>query len=205
MTTKNDSVPGRHAKLALATLGVLAFLAAPAAAQFELVIGEERFYPGVVMIFEGAVRDHVRPLAMHLAEDKTHVHIEARANWDENEDILPDGTPPSGFVAYMEINAEVMNEITGAYTFATLTPHINLIDNLHYARNITLPGSKTDPYKVTFFVNPPNLFTLGVHRDWLDGYGRLLFAPQVFTYESVDFTEIANAPPRASASASSGE
>ena len=103
----------------MTVLAALAFLAAPAAAQFELVIGEEHFYPGVVMIFEGAVRDHVLPAAQHLEEEKTHVHIEARANWHEDESRTPDGTPPGGFVAYMTINAEIMNEVTGAVKFAT--------------------------------------------------------------------------------------
>ena len=43
----------------------------------ELVIGEERVEPGIVFIFEGAVKDHVMPMGMHLPEDQTHVHIEA--------------------------------------------------------------------------------------------------------------------------------
>lgn len=199
MRTNNTSRSRGLARLALATLGATVLLTVPAAGQFELVLGEERFYPGIVMIFEGAVRDHVRPVTQHLAEEKTHVHIEARANWDENEGVLPDGTPPGGFVAYMIINAEIKNEVTGEFTFVTLTPHINLIDNLHYARNIALPGAKTDPYKVTFFVNPPSLFTMAVHRDWLNQYGRQLFSIKEFVYHNVDFTEIADAPPRASA------
>ena len=48
----------------------------------ELVIGEERVEPGIVYIFEGAIKDHVMPMSMHLSENETHVHIEARANWD---------------------------------------------------------------------------------------------------------------------------
>ena len=178
-------------------IGALAFLAAPAAAQFELVLGEEHFYPGIVLIFEGAVRDHVEPTVQHLGEEHTHVHIEARANWEADETMIPPGTPPGGFVAYMHVNAQIKNEITGAYKFVTLTPHVNLIDSLHYARNIALPGSATDPYEVKFFVNPPGSFTLAKHRDWLLAYGELLFPAKEFTYRSVDFTEIVNAPPRA--------
>ena len=49
----------------------------------ELVIGEETIEPGIVFIFEGAIKDHVAPMSMHLAEKETHVHIEARVNWDE--------------------------------------------------------------------------------------------------------------------------
>ena len=46
----------------------------------ELVIGEKRIEPGVVFIFEGAIKDHVMPMGMHLDENQTHVHIEARVN-----------------------------------------------------------------------------------------------------------------------------
>ena len=33
----------------------------------ELVIGEKRVDPGIVFIFEGAIKDHVMPMSMHLA------------------------------------------------------------------------------------------------------------------------------------------
>ena len=174
-------------------------LSAPAAAQFELVLGEEHFEPGIVLIFEGAVRDHVEPTVQHLAERYTEVHIEARANWEDDEAMIPPGTPPGGFVGYMHVNARIRNEMTGQYKFVTLTPHVNLIDSLHYARNIALPGEAGDPYEVTFFVDPPSQFALAKHRDWLDGYGELLFEPVSFTYEGVNFMEIVNAPPRLAA------
>lgn len=48
--------------------------------------------------------------------------------------------------------------------FASLLPHINLIDNFHYARNVQLPGEASDPYTVYFYVNPPDEFALGRHR-----------------------------------------
>ena len=104
--------------------GVLLSMTAPASAQ-ELVIGEERVEPGIVFIFEGAVRDLVSPRAGNLPEDLTHVHIEARVNWDEMN--IPEGTPPGGFVAYLNIHALVQNEMTREINFVTLTPHINLI------------------------------------------------------------------------------
>ena len=46
--------------------------------------------PGIVFIFEGAVKDHVMPNGMHLKEAQTNVHIEARVNWDTKD--VPDGT-----------------------------------------------------------------------------------------------------------------
>ena len=42
----------------------------------ELVIGEERVDPGIIFIFEGAIKDHVMPEGMHLSENETNVHIE---------------------------------------------------------------------------------------------------------------------------------
>ena len=64
----------------------------------ELVIGEKRVEPGVIFIFEGAVKDHVMPLELHLPENQTHVHIEARVNWDEIN--IQEGTPKGVFVPY---------------------------------------------------------------------------------------------------------
>ncbi|MEM7468508.1 MAG: iron transporter [Pseudomonadota bacterium] len=163
-------------------------------AAVELVIGEETIKPGIVLIFEGAVRDKIRPIPHHLAERKTDVHIEARANWDT--DNIPEGTPPEGFVAYMNVSAKITNENTGKVTFVTLLPHVNLIDNLHYARNIALPGDRYETYTVEFFVNPPDKFALATHADWRDEYGNRLFIPKRFKYQQVDFSAIVDAPPR---------
>ena len=55
----------------------------------ELIIGEETVNPGIVFIFEGAVKDHVMPEGMHLKENQTNIHIEARVNWDTNN--IPEG------------------------------------------------------------------------------------------------------------------
>ena len=124
----------------------------------ELVIGEERLEPGIVFIFEGAVKDIVYPNSTNLAEEFTNVHIEARVNWDSNN--IPEGTPSGGFIPYLNINATITNESTGQKTFIDLTPHINLIDNFHYARNISLPGKIDQQYSVIFNVNPPEKLTL---------------------------------------------
>ena len=44
----------------------------------ELVIGEERIEPGIIFIFEGAIKDHIMPTEMHLKENQSNIHIEAR-------------------------------------------------------------------------------------------------------------------------------
>ncbi len=188
------TIRGRAPAAAALCLGLLLSATPPASAQ-ELVIGEERVDPGIVFIFEGAVRDLVSPTSQNLAEDLTHVHIEARVNWDAAG--IPEGTPPEGFVPYLNVHALVQNEMTGEIQFVSLLPHINLIDNFHYARNMQLPGGASDPYTVYFYVNPPDVFSLALHRDWLDGYGHRLMAPKAFVYRAINFSEIVNAPPRA--------
>ena len=155
----------------------------------ELVIGEERVEPGIVFIFEGAIKDHVMPMTMHLAENETHVHIEARVNWDSKN--VPKGTPKMGFVPYLYINAKVINEKTGLSTFIDLVPHINLVDNFHYARNMSLPGKIDDLYTVIFNVIPAPNMDLSLHKDWSINYGDYLFKQTSFKYKSVDFKEIA--------------
>jgi uncharacterized protein involved in high-affinity Fe2+ transport len=160
----------------------------------ELIIGEETVKPGIVFIFEGAVKDHVMPEGMHLKENQTNIHIEARVNWDTND--IPEGTPPGGFVAYLHITAKVTNQNSGMSTFIDLLPHINLVDNYHYARNISLPGYADDLYLVEFNILPPTHIDLSLHKDWLDNYGNELMKNQYFKYSNVDFEEIANSSRR---------
>ena len=157
----------------------------------ELVIAEERVEPGIVFIFEGAIKDHVMPMAMHLAENQTNVHIEARVNWDTKN--VPEGTPEGGFVPYLHMTSTVTNQKTGLKTFVDLIPHINLIDNFHYARNIALPGSADDLYSVEFNIIPPTHIDLALHKDWLDTYGEELTTNYSFSYKNVYFGEICRA------------
>ena len=157
----------------------------------ELVIGEERVKPGIVFIFEGAIKDHIMPEEMHLMENVSNIHIEARVNWD-NKDI-PEGTPAGGFVPFLAINAKIINTKTGLSTFIDLVPHINLIDNFHYARNITLPGKISEDYSIEFNVTGPTLKELALHKDWYESYGSNFMEINKFFYQKVNFEEIAKA------------
>lgn len=157
----------------------------------ELVIGEERIKPGIILIFEGAIKDKVYPHHLHLSEDNTHVHLEARVNWDSNN--IPKGAVAGGYIPYLHITGRVINEKTGLSTFVDLLPHINLIDNFHYARNITLPGSISDNYKVAFNISPPSNIELSFHHDWKKEYGQTLINNKTFTYKNINFEEIAKA------------
>ena len=155
----------------------------------ELVIGEERVEPGIIFVFEGAIKDQIIPLSMHLTENQTNIHIEARVNWDIID--IPTGTPKNGFIPYLHITAKITNEKSGLTTFIDLLPHINLIDNFHYARNISLPGAINDLYSVDFNITPPTQIDLALHNDWVKTYGKELFKGKRFKYSGVDFEEIA--------------
>jgi len=155
----------------------------------ELIIGEERVKPGIVFIFEGAIKDIVYPENYNLAEELTDIHIEARVNWDTQN--IPEGTPAKGFIPYLKINAIVTNQRTDLKTYVDLIPHINLVDNFHYARNISLPGNIDDKYEVEFFINNPSKFDLSFHKDWLDNYSESLIKDKVFKYSDISFSEIA--------------
>ena len=91
----------------------------------ELIIGEERVKPGIVFIFEGAIKDIVYPENYNLAEELTDIHIEARVNWDTQN--IPEGTPAKGFIPYLKINAIVTNQRTDLKTYVDLIPHLSLI------------------------------------------------------------------------------
>lgn len=157
----------------------------------ELVIGEERLKPGIRFIFEGAIKDHIFPETYHLAQTNTHIHIEARVNWDDKN--IPPSAVPGGFIPYLHLTATLTNEKTGAITFVDLVPHLNLIDNFHYARNIFLPGNISDRYTVQFTVMPPQTRELSFHMDWANTYEKKLIETTAFTYKNVDFTAIAMA------------
>ena len=118
------------------------------------------------------------------------MHIEARVNWANKN--IPEGTPSGGFIPYLYITATLINETSGLQTFVDLKPHINLLDNFHYARNMSLPGDVKDKYTVEFFVNNPSQYDLSFHKDWKDNFSESLISDQGFKYENVSFTEIAS-------------
>lgn len=112
-------------------------------------------------------------------------------NWDNHK--IPKGAVPGGFIPYLHITALVVNSRTGLKTFVDLKPHINLIDNFHYARNISLPGSIEDSYDIQFNILPPPNTKLALHNDWLEEFGKNLLNKYTFNYKRVDFEQIAKA------------
>ena len=93
----------------------------------------------------------------------------------------------------INLEPKIINENTGLSTFIDLVPHINLVDNFHYARNISLPGSIDDLYSVRFNVISPTKIDLSLHKDWLLKYGEALLKDHSFYYQGVNFKDIAKA------------
>jgi uncharacterized protein involved in high-affinity Fe2+ transport len=160
----------RHSKacvhlVSLCLVGMaLVFSHARTALGVEVGIGEATIPPGVTLVFEGAMPDDITPHAQHLAQEKTDVHLEVRANW-ATEGAVPDGAPRGGFVAYLNMHAQVENEQTGQVLFVTLSPHLVLGDSFHYARNVALPGGDEPPLHDHVFCQPARPVRLSVPRE----------------------------------------
>ena len=156
--------------------------------QAEMIIGTGSIEPGVDLIFEGGVKDEIMPEKYYLSENETDVHIEVLANWSSD---APKGSPEGGHVAYLNITAVLINETTGSSDTHKLTPHVNMSDNLHYAKNIKLPGKIDESYTVIFEIRPPKNDELGMHYDWRYTVDKELIVAERFEFNNLDFKEIA--------------
>ena len=98
-----------------------------------------------------------------------------------------------GFIPYLNVKVKITNQKTGFHILVDLIPHINLSDNFHYARNISLPGNIDDLYNIEFIIKPPKKIDLSFHNDWLKKYGDRLIDEQNFKYRNINFYEVAKA------------
>ena len=150
--------------------------------------------PGIQIEVIAAPKDAVRPLGQNLPEDETDIHLEVLATWASDTSVaVPNGAQRGGFVGFLNLFGKVKNERTGAVVEVELVPHINLSDNLHYARNVDLPGDSSDPFTVTLHVRPPQELELATHRDWRAQHGNSLLEATSFEYTGVDLSAIAAA------------
>ncbi|NBB86725.1 MAG: hypothetical protein GVY12_10995, partial [Bacteroidetes bacterium] len=67
---------------------------------------------------------------------------------------------------------------------------------MHYARNVSLPGSPDATYSVTVDVQPPSENELAFHKSWRDAHGQPLFEATTFTYRGLNLSEVAAATRR---------
>ena len=154
----------------------------------EMVIGESSMDPGIILIFEGGIKDDIQPAKYYLEEKSTDVHLEVLANWSET---APSGSPLGGHVAYHEVTAEIINEQTKESSSVELTPHLNMSDNLHYAQNVRLPGKVNETYTVIFKISEPKSGNMGMHFDWRNQVAKTLTPGGRFEFNNLDFEEIA--------------
>ena len=154
----------------------------------EMVIGESSMDPGIMLIFEGGIKDDIQPAKYYLEEKSTDVHLEVLANWAET---APSGSPVGGHVAYLEVTAEIINEQTKESSSVELTPHLNMSDNLHYAQNVRLPGKVNETYTVIFKISEPKSGNMGMHFDWRNQVAKTLTPGGRFEFNNLDFEEIA--------------
>ena len=154
----------------------------------EMVIGESSMDPGIILIFEGGIKDDIQPAKYYLEEKSTDVHLEVLANWSET---APSGSPLGGHVAYLEVTAEIINEQTKESSSVELTPPLNMSDNLHYAQNVRLPGKVNETYTVIFKISEPKSGNMGMHFDWRNQVAKTLTPGGRFEFNNLDFEEIA--------------
>ena len=50
----------------------------------EMIIGKEKIPPGINLIFEGAIKDHIEPKEFYLQEKDSDIHIEALVTWSSD-------------------------------------------------------------------------------------------------------------------------
>ncbi len=136
----------------------------------EMVIGESSMDPGIILIFEGGIKDDIQPAKYYLEEKSTDVHLEVLANWSETE---------------------IINEQTKESSSVELTPHLNMSDNLHYAQNVRLPGKVNETYTVIFKISEPKSGNMGMHFDWRNQVAKTLTPGGRFEFNNLDFEEIA--------------
>jgi len=160
----------------------------------EQIISEEKLSKNITIMFEAAPKDTVfNDSSPQLSEKETDIHIEALVNW--HDDIQIEGQLARGFIPYVNITSIIINENSGQKKAIDLTPHMNLSDGFHYAKNIKLPGLRTDRYKLKFIITPDNE-ALTYHMDWKEKYSYPLFEKKIFEYSNLDFKETSEATRR---------
>tara|TARA_B100001057_G_scaffold377670_1_gene382963 strand:+ start:5411 stop:5974 length:564 start_codon:yes stop_codon:yes gene_type:complete len=155
----------------------------------EMIIGKEKIYPGIALIFEGAIKDNIYPEEFYLSEQNSDIHIEALATWTNDG---PVGSVEGGFVPYLEIKVKIINQKSQKSVSYDLVPHINLTDNFHYANNVKLPGKKDDLFEVIIDINPPSIGSLGYHYDWRENVNKNLISKKTFVYKDQNFSKWAS-------------
>jgi hypothetical protein len=72
------------------------------------------------------------------------------------QDVLG-GRVANEFVPYLNVQAHIVNDLTGEVLDITLRPHVGIEEGLHYAANVILPGD-APTYSLSVAISGPQLF-----------------------------------------------
>ena len=67
------------------------------------------------------------------------------------------GRVANEFVPYLSVQAHIVNDVTGEVLDITLRPHVGIVEGLHYAANVILPGD-APTYSLSVTITGPPLF-----------------------------------------------
>jgi uncharacterized protein involved in high-affinity Fe2+ transport len=123
---------------------------------FEEVLLLERELSGgaIRVILEVAPPDEITATPPSIPREQAHIHLEAQIRY--MQDVLG-GRVANEFVPYLEVQAHIVNDVTGEVLDITLRPHVGIEEGLHYAANIILPGD-APTYALSVTISGPPLF-----------------------------------------------
>jgi uncharacterized protein involved in high-affinity Fe2+ transport len=123
---------------------------------FEEVLLLERELSGgaIRVILEVAPPDEITATPPSIPREQAHIHLEAQIRY--MQDVLG-GRVANEFVPYLNVQAHIVNDLTGEVLDITLRPHVGIEEGLHYAANVILPGD-APTYSLSVAISGPQLF-----------------------------------------------
>lgn len=121
----------------------------------EVLLLERELSGGAIrVILEVASPDEITATPPSIPREQAHIHLEAQIRYIQ--DILG-GRVANEFVPYLDVQAHIVNDVTGEVLDITLRPHVGIVEGLHYAANVILPGD-APTYSLSVTISGPLLF-----------------------------------------------
>ena len=121
----------------------------------EVLLLERELSGGAIrVILEVAPPDEVTATPPTIPRDQAHIHLEAQIRY--LQDVLG-GRVANEYVPYLDVQAHIVNDVTGEVLDITLRPHVGIVEGLHYAANVILPGD-APTYSLSVTITGPPLF-----------------------------------------------
>ena len=132
----------------------------------EVLLLERELSGGAIhVILEVAPPDEVTATPPTIPRDQAHIHLEAQIRY--LQDVLG-GRVANEFVPYLDVQAHIVNDVTGEVLDITLRPHVGIVEGLHYAANVILPGD-APTYSLSVTITGPPLFDGSAPATSVDG------------------------------------